>query len=95
MKGWIGRFYSTHAQHDVLEFVNVFFLGFSWKHDCGQHEAAMYELCPAVLVFTHLLLNGHERVRVTDSNNQTLGSGDGCVEDTGAAQTLGWVIGTS
>ena len=95
MEGWIWRFYSAHAQHNVLEFIDVLFLGFSWKHNCRQHEAAMYELCPAVLVFAHLLLNGHECVRVTDSNDQTLGSGDGSVEHAGAAQTLGWVIGAS
>ena len=39
------------------------------------------------------LLNVHESVRVTDSNDQTLGSGDGGVEDTGTAQALGRVEG--
>ena len=71
-------------------------------HNGVSLEAVMKVFCPAVLIFTHVfctcyhvLLDGHERVWVTNGNNQTLGSGDGCVEDNWTAQTLGWVIWTS
>ena len=57
-------------------------------------EAFMEVVSPALLVSIHLVLHRHKYVRVTDSNDETLGSGDDSVEDTGTAQALGRVEGT-